>query len=136
VTRGPTMPEMTKMKGGELAARIREKVLRDMFPAPDKPEFTYINPKWSEIWAELRARCGPTRSLFIIVVTIVLWPFELIWWTIRSVLAIPVVKAILAAAILGGIALWFWNWQGLLVVCLFVWLFTMFRQSQKSKGPQ
>jgi hypothetical protein len=81
------MPDMTMMKGGELAAIIRERVLRDMFPVPDKPEFTYIHPKWPHIWAELRTRCGPVRCAFIIVATIVLWPFQLVWWLTHAFIA-------------------------------------------------
>jgi len=128
----PRMPDMTVMKGGELAGIIRERVLRDMFPAPDLPTYTYIHPKWPHIWAELRSRCGPVRSAIAIVVTIILWPFQLMFWLVSTFLKKPIVKVTLATAILGGVALWFWSWPGLLVVCLFVWLFTLFRQNQKS----
>jgi hypothetical protein len=135
-TPDPRMPDMTAMNGRELAAIIRERVLRDMFPAPDKPTYTYIHPKWPQIWAELRARCGPAHCVFIIVITVVLWPVEFVWSLFRWFVSKPAVKAILAAAILGGAVLWFWSWLGLLVACLFVWLFTLFRQNHKSRPSE
>lgn len=126
----PRMPDMTVMKGKAMMGIIRERVLRDIFPAPDLPTYTYIHPKWPHIWAELRARFGPMRCVFIIGLALILWPFELAWALIRWFFSKPV-GAVFAAAILGGVALWFWNWPGLLVVCLLVWLYTMFRQHQK-----
>jgi hypothetical protein len=132
----PRMPDMTAMKGGQLAAIIRERVLRDIFPAPDLPTYTYIHPKWPHIWAELRTRCDPFRSAAAIVIVIAMWPFQLPWWIAIYVWSKPIVRALLLTIVLGGAALWFWSWPGLLVVCLFIWLFTMFLQHQKSSAKE
>jgi len=59
-----------------------------------------------------------------------------VWWPFRWFFSKPTVKAILGAAILGGTALWFWSWPGLLVACLFVWLFSLFRQNQMSRSSE
>lgn len=131
----PRMPDMTVMRGSAMMAVIRERVLRDLFPAPDLPTHTYIHPKWPHIWAELRARCGSARCVFIIALTLFLWPFQLTWRLIHLFFSKPV-GAFFATAVLGGAALWFWGWPGLLVVCLLIWLYTLFRQHQKSNAKQ
>jgi hypothetical protein len=126
------MPDMTVMKVSQMAAVIREAALRSIFPAPDLPSYTYIHPKWHHIWAELRARCGPVRSAAVIVIVLLMWPFQLPFWIASYIWAKPIVRALFFTVVLGGAALWFWSWPGLLVVCLFIWLYTMFRQHQKS----
>lgn len=123
------------MNGSELAGIIRERVFRDMFPAPDLPMYTYIHPKWPHIWAELRARRGPVRSVFLIALTLFLWPFQLVWALVRRFFSMPV-GAVFATAVLGGVSLWFWSWPGLLVVCLMIWLYIMVRQHQKPRTPK
>jgi hypothetical protein len=79
---------------------------------------------------------GPVRSVYFIVMVVVLFPFQLLWYGIRRLIAKPVVKALLFTAVLGTGALWIFGWPGLLVVCLFIWLFTLFRQNQKSTSSR
>jgi len=63
---------------------------------------------------------------------ILFFPFGLLWQGIQRVIAKPGVKPLILTAVLGIITLWIWSWPGLLVVCLLVWLFKLFRQNQES----
>jgi hypothetical protein len=128
------MPDMTVMDRRGLISVIRDRVLCDIVPLPVEPTHTYVPTTWPLIWAELRTRCGPVRCVFVIVIAISLWPLDLVWRLFRWFFSRPTVKAVLAAAVLGGFALWFWNWPGLLIACLFVWLFTLFRRNQRERS--
>lgn len=117
-------------------ADLGERVIDALVPSHPGPEVTHVRPTWSEVWVEVRIVFGPVRSVFFIVMVVLLFPFQLMWYGIRRLIAKPVVKALLLAAVLGTGALRIWGWPGLLVVCLFVWLFTLFRQNQKSTAPR
>lgn len=67
--------------------------------------------------------CGPVRGVFFIGWVVVSFP---VLFIVAKLVAHPVVTALLLTAVLGIGALWIWGWPGLLVVCLLVWLLTMF----------
>jgi hypothetical protein len=91
---------------------------------------------------------GPVRSALFVGIVVTSFPFLLIWnafWIVSAKLIVRVapvtsgnqivaiVTALLLTVVLGGVGLLIWGWPGLLVVCLFVWLFTLLRQNQKPK---
>jgi hypothetical protein len=123
------IPDLATINGGDLRGIIRGRVLFDIFPAPG-PSVADEHPKWPDLWTALRARYGLIGGFCIMLGTIVFWPFQILFWLLWTpfyiVWRISALKAILAAAIFGGIAFWLEGWRGLLVVCLFVWLFIQF----------
>jgi hypothetical protein len=82
------------------------------------------------------ARVGPVRGVFFIAWVVVSFP---VLFIVARLVAHPVVTALLLTAVLGTAALWIWGWSGLLVVCLLVWLFTiflkLFRRDKKQTAP-
>jgi hypothetical protein len=94
----------------------------------------HIPPAWPQVWSDVRAMFGPFRSVFFVIKVVVFLPFQLLWYGTQGLTSI--VKSLLLAAVLGVAAMWFGSWPGLLVVCLFVWLFTLFRQNQKSPASR
>lgn len=134
-----TSPSVRRLTPAELG----ERVIDALVPAhPDVPDSVYHRPTWPEVWSDVRTVFGPLRSAFFIVCVVAFFPILLVWRILivfpvrlvrRMLIAKPVMTALLLTSVLGTGALWFWGWPGLLVVCLFVWLFTLFRQNQKPR---
>jgi hypothetical protein len=128
-------------KSAHLSESIRTRVLSDIIP--NRPGMPDPYPKWQVVWSEVRAAYGPVRGTFFVALVLALWPFELALYLVIIPFALvrrwlsklnPFVRALIVTVVLGSIALYFWNWPGLLAVCLFVWLFTLIRQNQQRRS--
>src|ERR1700758_4648808 len=124
-------------------AALGERAIDALGPALRRPEGVttwHVQPTWSQVWSDVRSVYGPIRSALFIAIVVASFPVILVWnacWILAAKVVIrlapgltsanqvvAIVTAILITLVLGGGALWIWGWPGLLVVCLFVWLFT------------
>lgn len=136
-------PDVHQPTAAELFMRVLDALV------PISPVAKHIPATWPQAWSEVRSVYGPVRSALLVSAVIVSYPFLLVWggfwiliiklvvWVVPVTSAdqtVAIMEALLLTAVLGAVALWIWGWPGLLVVCLFVWLFTLIRQNQKSKS--
>jgi len=124
------LSEAHPLTSADLSDRIIEVLVSPVRGSHTK----HIPPAWPQVWSDVRAMFGPFRSVFFVIKVVVFLPFQLLWYGTQGLTSI--VKSLLLAAVLGVAAMWFGSWPGLLVVCLFVWLFTLFRQNQKSPASR
>jgi hypothetical protein len=124
------LSEVHPLTSADLSDRIIEVLVSPVRGSHTK----HIPPPWPQVWSDVRAMFGPFRSVFFVIKVVVFLPFQLLWYGTQGLTSI--VKSLLLAAVLGVAAMWFGSWPGLLVVCLFVWLFTLFRQNQKSTASR
>ncbi len=140
-----TDQQAAKVLWRDVRATRRESVrgiaYRKLFPPPAGMPNPY--PTWPVAWFEIRGAYGTLRGVFLVAGVLALIPFELLLipflipfgWIWRQLAKLnPYLRALLVTVVLGGVALYFWNWPGLLVVCLFVWLFTLIRQNQQRRS--
>jgi hypothetical protein len=120
------LSEAHPLTSADLSDRIIEALVSPVRGSQTK----HIPPAWPKVWSDVRAIFGPVRSVFFVIKVVVFLPFQLFWYGTLGLT--PIVKSLLLAAVLGVAAMWFTGWPGLLAVCLFVWLFALFRQNQKS----
>jgi hypothetical protein len=110
-----------------------------------------IPPTWLQVWSRVRTVLGPVRSTLFIAGIVASVPLLLVWnsfWILSAKLILKVapgtsanqlvaiITALLLTVLFGTGALLLWGWRGLLVVCLFVWLFTLFQRGLKPTSPQ
>jgi hypothetical protein len=126
-----------RLTAAELGERIIDALVPALPPPPGPlPPDWHVPPTWSQVWSEVRTVCGPLRGVFFIAWVVVSFP---VLFIVTKLVTHPGVTALLLTAVLGTGALWIWGWPGLLVVCLLLWLFTiflkLFRQVKKRTGP-
>jgi hypothetical protein len=62
----PDVPPLTR-------ADLGERVIDALVPSHPGPEVTHVRPTWSEVWVEVRTVFGPVRSVFFIVMVVLLF---------------------------------------------------------------
>jgi hypothetical protein len=134
------------------ASELMERVIDALLPSRSRPVDAinwHVPPGWSEVWADVRSEYGRIRSVLFITLVIVSFPLFLLWTALLLIAGklivrvvpvtssgqlLSIMKALLLTVVFGSLALWIWSWPGLLVVCLFVWLFTLLHQTFSRKN--